>query len=101
MPVSKEQSSVGDKSARGVDISTIKLPFKIINNFLDAFSHLKHTLTDQFCKNLTTSLTELVQTRLDNMTERDLKVIEKDEIAILINNMTEFLQLSSSITECF
>jgi len=33
------------------------------------------------------------------MTERDLKDVDKDEIALLISNMREFLQISVSRTE--
>ena len=37
--------------------------------------------------------------RLETMTERDLKDVDKDEIALLISNMREFLQISVSRTE--
>ena len=99
VPVSKEQSSGGSKGAD--NIAAVKLPFGIINSFLNAFSHLKQTLTDEFAQKLTMRLKEQIQARLDIMTERDLKEVDKDEIANLINNMSEFLQLSESVKESF
>ena len=43
---------------------------------------------------LTSGAKEQIQSRLQSMTERDLKDVDKDEVAGLIHNMREFLQLA-------
>ena len=62
------------------------------------FTHLNTqpngVLTDEFCKKFTTIVKEVIVERLSNMTERDLKDIDKDEIYMLIYNSREFLQIS-------
>ena len=89
VPISKESSSQGKATAQ--DPSTVKLPFKIMNAFIVAFSHLEQTLSEEFAQNLTTQVKEQVLKRLETMTERDLKDVDKYEIQNLVQNMREFL----------
>lgn len=39
--------------------------------------------------------------RLDTMTEKDLKEVDKDEVALLIQNMRDFLSISSPRLDCY
>ena len=97
VPVSKESSSQGKGSqAAAPDTSAVKLPFRIMSSFIDAFSHLEQTLTVEFAQQLTSGAKEQIKSRLQAMTERDLKDVDKDEVAGLINNMRQFLQLAES-----
>jgi len=50
VPVSKESSSAGKSSSN--DASTVKLPFRIMNYFIQVFSHLENTLTEEFAQKL-------------------------------------------------
>jgi len=49
-----------------------------------AFTHLDSVLTVEFSKLFSTAVKDQILTRLDTMTERDLKDIDKDEIQLLI-----------------
>ena len=42
----------------------------------------------------TQTVQELIQSRLDTMTEKDLKDVGKDEVTIMLNHMRDFLMLS-------
>lgn len=92
VPASKQSSSQ-------MDAASVKLPFNIMNCFIQAFSHLEQTITEEFAMKICKQAKELLLTRLDTMTERDLKDVGKDEIAYLVGSMREFLMLSVQRSE--
>jgi len=62
------------------DPAAVKLPFKIISSLTQAFTHLDNVFTVEFSKLFSTTVKEQLLTRLETMTERDLKDVDKDEI---------------------
>jgi len=62
------------------DPAVVKLPFKIISALTQAFTHLDNVFTVDFSKLFSNTVKEQIMNRLDTMTERDLKDVDKDEI---------------------
>jgi len=59
------------------------------------WTHLGKVLTEDFSKQFTETVKQVMLTRLDTMTEKDLKDVDKDEISRLINSqMRKFLSIS-------
>lgn len=59
------------------------------------WTHLGKVLTEEFSKHFTETVKQVMLTRLDTMTEKDLKDVDKDEISRLINSqMRKFLSIS-------
>ncbi len=70
------------------------MPFKMMTWLLQSFTHLGSVFTPEFGKKLTTTVRDIIMDRLDHMTEKDLKDVDKDEVTIMMNSMREFLMLS-------
>ena len=59
-------------ASKGSD-PVVKLPFRIMNMFTSAFTHLGQTMTQEFTKQFTLAVKECIQARLQFMTEKELK----------------------------
>jgi len=81
------------------DPAVVKLPFKIISALTQAFTHLDNVFTVDFSKLFSNTVKEQIMNRLDTMTERDLKDVDKDEIQNLIGQMRDFLAISMTRSE--
>ena len=84
--IAKVESATSAKSgASGSTPEQAKLPFKMLSYLTQAFTHLDMTFTAEFSKVFTTAVKQQIMARLETMTERDLKDVDKDEIASLIS----------------
>ena len=83
-----------NQESQGSGDSNVKLPFKMITSFMQTFTHLNNIFNEQFSAQFTRRVKQIIQTRVENMSERDVKYIEKDEISSLIQQLQSFLEIS-------
>lgn len=88
---------VEEESKEGA--ATAKVPFKTITYLIQAFSRIESVLKPEVSKRLTTMVKEHIVARINTITEKDLRDMDKDEIGDMLKRMTDFLLISDNKAE--
>ena len=100
---SEKDDSKGDSSAaiddKKEDYSRQKVDFRMISNLVTPFKNLGQCLTPEFCVEFSKRVTDTIINRVRNMSEKDLKDVDKDSFQPLIFALKGFLPLNCNASE--
>ena len=85
-PLQQKKEESGD-SAKPIDYSSQKIDLNMISYLILPLRNLGSVLTKDFREYLCKTIKDLIVERLMNMSEKNLKDVDKDTISNLINNL--------------
>ena len=71
----------------------------MVSHLTSAFKHCDQLFTPEFASTFTLAIKDLILKRIDTLSQRDLKDIDKDEISNIISDVRSFLAISMSQRE--
>ena len=71
-----------------------KIPLEMISLVCSSFKNCNSIFSETFAQSFTQSIKEIVVYRLKNMSEKELKEIDKESVGRVLNELKEFFVLA-------
>lgn len=75
------------------EASTIRIPFCMMQDLCSPFTHIGNVLTQEFSDKYTKLVSTILEQRMQGMSEKDIKEVDKDEIAGVLPRLSEFFRI--------
>lgn len=76
-----------------------KIPLEMISLVCSSFKNCNSIFAETFAQQFTQSIKEIIVYRLKNMTEKELKEIDKESVGKVLNELKEFFVLAMNDSE--
>jgi len=88
-----------DVLRQGSEGEDTKLPLELVSIMTSPFKNCLHIFSPTFSKFFVTAVKEIVFSRIRNMSEKEIKEIDKEVVSRVLGDMKEFLSLHYSEAE--
>ena len=93
------EESKSESVKKEKDASTIRISFSMIQDLCSPFTHIGNVLTQEFSDKYTKLVSKILEQRMQGMSEKDIKEVDKDEICGVLPRLSEFFRVGMTPSE--